>query len=94
MREHGTVVKYQKERCRCPACRTANSDAQRIRRANRRQAPPAYRADAWEPVDGKLPVVCWCQAAVVKVLVDDVRAGRTHSCGKPECTPLVEARSA
>lgn len=34
-----------------------------------------------------LDVTCWCEMFVVPVPADDVRAGRTHSCGDAMCGP-------
>lgn len=33
-----------------------------------------------------VPVTCWCEAAIVKVPTREVRAGLTHTCGRPDCT--------
>lgn len=86
MRPHGTVSRYTRQRCRCPECTAANSAYQRARRTYKiNDLEPA----AWRPVDGRLPAQCWCQAEVVKVPVDDIRAGRTATCGDPDCRPEV-----
>ena len=40
------------------------------------------------PVDrnGPLRVTCWCEAAVVTVPAAEVRAGRTRSCRRSDCS--------
>lgn len=34
---------------------------------------------------GLLPCTCWCEQSLVLIAPSDVRAGRTSSCGRPEC---------
>ena len=41
--------------------------------------------------DGHLVVTCWCEDAYVEVPAEDVLAGRTMSCGRVCCTPMVTA---
>jgi hypothetical protein len=84
MKPHGTVGRYTRQRCRCPECTAANSAYQRARRTYK---IVEFEPAAWSPVKGCLPVQCWCQADVVKVSVEDIRAGRTASCGQPDCRP-------
>lgn len=36
---------------------------------------------------GLLDATCWCDRTVVKVTPEDVRAGRTKSCGRRGCAP-------
>lgn len=33
----------------------------------------------------RLEVTCWCEAETVRVPVEEVRAGRTRSCGAEGC---------
>lgn len=39
------------------------------------------------PVDGSLRVLCWCGREQLKVPTEQVAAGKTGSCGRPECRP-------
>jgi hypothetical protein len=36
---------------------------------------------------GMVDVTCWCDRTVVRATLDDVRAGRTGTCGRPGCGP-------
>lgn len=38
-------------------------------------------------VDGKLPVTCHCESSIVFVSREDIKAGRTASCGRVWCVP-------
>jgi len=49
------------------------------------------RVDVHE--DGQMDVRCWCEATTVTASVEDIRAGRTSSCGRKHCHPP-ERRSA
>jgi hypothetical protein len=84
MKPHGTISRYQKQKCRCDRCRAANKLYQRARRPPKENE---FEPCAWRPVNGRLPVECWCQTEIVKVPVEDVRACRTISCGAPNCQP-------
>lgn len=82
MNEHGTTSRYNAQKCRCVRCTAANRAYQQSRRI-----PTVFEPLAWTPRNGCLPAQCWCQAEVVKVPVEEIRACRTISCGKPECRP-------
>lgn len=88
MKGHGTTTRY-KHGCRCEQCRWANTNYHRRRRlagTNRDNQLPR-ELNPWEPVDGQLPVECWCRREVVKVAVEQIRRLRTESCGRPDCRP-------
>jgi hypothetical protein len=40
-----------------------------------------------KPGDARLASYCWCKTKIMKVLVADVQAGKTLSCGKLACRP-------
>jgi hypothetical protein len=87
MKGHGTTTRY-KNGCRCERCRQANTNYHRHRRsAGTGLAEPLQQPNPWEPVDGMLPVECWCRRKVVKVAVEDIQQLRTQSCGEPDCGP-------
>jgi len=67
----GTRDRYVNDRCRCAACRHANTEYFRLYRDRLRA--------------GDLAVLCWCQATIVVVPGDEVREGRTRSCGAVGC---------
>lgn len=84
MSVHGTRARYQSG-CRCEPCMEANRLAvKRWRSAHGRDVTARY---AWEPVNGCLGTLCWCERKVVAVPVEHVRAGRTYSCGDDTCMP-------
>lgn len=37
--------------------------------------------------DGTVDVACWCKRRIVLAPIDDVRDGRTASCGRRDCGP-------
>lgn len=39
------------------------------------------------PDPGYEHATCWCDTVYVVVPLDDIRAGRTRSCGKKRCRP-------
>jgi hypothetical protein len=69
----GTRDRYVNDRCRCDACRQANTEYFHLYRGLIRQR--------------LLRVLCWCEQSIVIVPADDVRDGRTRSCGAPGCGP-------
>lgn len=55
-------------------------------------AAPPTGAHTPNPANGRtrrpgLDVTCWCESEVVRVTLDDVRNGRTGSCGRVGCGP-------
>jgi hypothetical protein len=88
MRPHGTVARYSRQKCRCKRCTEANKLYQRARRTYK---IVEFEPFAWVPTNGCLPALCWCEAQVMKVPVEDIRACRTLSCGEPDCRPDVMA---
>lgn len=85
MRPHGTSARY-KALCRCDECRAANTAYQRQLRGTG-DGTVNFEPNAWAPVNGCLPVECWCRRTVVKVPVEDVKALLTRSCGAADCEP-------
>jgi hypothetical protein len=69
----GTRNRYVNDRCRCDACRRANTEYFHQYRGLIRQR--------------LLRVLCWCEQSIVVVPADDVRDGLTRSCGAPGCGP-------
>jgi hypothetical protein len=67
----GTRNRYVNDRCRCAKCRRANTEYFRVYRDQLRR--------------GDLSVLCWCESAIVVVPADEVREGRTRSCGAEGC---------
>ena len=83
---HGTRSAYTRG-CRCDACTTENVTYQRDRRQS---AHPDRRVG---PRTGELlEVECWCRARIVRVPVDDVRAGLTRPCSDRYCRATDERR--
>lgn len=70
--EHGTQARYAHGACRCDACRTANSRAQREQRAKRRarghrmpsEDTRRFRSASLEPYTLELPQRFWDKVAV------------------------------
>lgn len=90
---HGTRTNYQYG-CRCTRCRLANSDYMADHRGGRRREKPKMveQVTGSQPDSlGGLGVLCWCEATVVKVPPSVVQAGRTGSCGRPQCERLAAA---
>ena len=44
-----------------------------------------------EILPGDIGAMCWCEAVIVSVSPEEVRAGRTRSCGAPGCDERVMA---
>lgn len=79
--QHGTPACYRYDGCRCQAC------CESYQRANRQHRQ--YRAEhpfVRTPTD-TLKALCWCQRTLGDVPVDDVKAGHTFACGRPNCHP-------
>lgn len=90
---HGTPLRYG-HGCRCTQCSLSvalrDQELKFLARmaAARRQvecqkARQVIKADRLRT--GELAVTCWCEARIVYVNPEAVQAGRTGSCGLPEC---------
>jgi hypothetical protein len=44
-----------------------------------------HKPKSWRAKELETP--CWCEAEAGPVSVDDIAAGITWSCGRPECQP-------
>ena len=72
--------------CRCPGCTAENARwiaAYRLRGST----PPLSLAGA-----KVLRTPCWCEAKRKLIPAADVAAGRTWSCGRPDCQPTASGR--
>lgn len=69
-----------KPRMYCVPCNAAGHGS-RVWEPRERRA--AFGTDA----QGRAAVTCWCEARIMYVPFDDVREGRTQTCGREACVP-------
>lgn len=72
--------------CRCGRCKAAHRTEWHKHRERIALRPPKFYLPG---ETGCLDAACWCEARVIAVPADLVRAGRTRSCGRPDCSEAV-----
>jgi hypothetical protein len=76
----GTVGGYTNHGCRCDACGAAKHDDWDRYVSGTEQARRRHVDDLPDPRI-TAPVTCWCGRRTKRLPLDDIRAGRTFSCG-------------